>query len=191
MRPDPKPILAGLALVMAFGTQASAETVRTEYRYPDRPDLAYVGGGKAYTLSDASPMAFSTFEAAISKEDAKRLLDQNGYESQLPKRMPAPQSRAEAPPPRFAPYQPATADDSYSTSEGFVIQAGAFGSYDNARRLSDQLSGFGATRISEDMKNGKPLYRVYLGGWASKRDAQPTLNLIKSNGFDGFVTKAS
>ena len=90
MRPDPKPILAGLALVMAFGTQASAETVRTEYRYPDRPDLAYVGGGKAYTLSDASPMAFSTFEAAISKEDAKRLLDQNGYESQLPKRMPAP-----------------------------------------------------------------------------------------------------
>lgn len=191
MRPDPKPILAGLALAMAFGTQATAETVRTEYRYPDRPDLAYIGGGKSYELSDASPLAFSTFEAAISKEDARRLLDQNSYTSQLPKRLPEAEAQAYTPPPQFAPYPAEPVENSYSSSEGFVIQAGAFGSYDNARRLSDQLSGFGATRISEDMKNGKPLYRVYLGGWASKRDAQPTLNLIKSNGFDGFVTKAS
>lgn len=187
MRPDPKLLCTGVIAVLMSTSNAHAGTTRTEYRYPDRPDLVYSSDGNVRRANEDRPMAFSTFEAAISAGDAQRLMNDAGFESELPRRIPQQTTSSPTPPPLF---EPVPVEPVVSAPAGYVIQAGAFGSYENAQRLSQQLSGFGATRIVESFKNGKSLYRVYLGSWSQKQDAVPMLDLIRARGFDGFVTKA-
>lgn len=188
MRPDPKLLAVCIGAVMTFSAAAEAGTTRTEYRYPDRPDLVFSSTGEVRRIDEARPMAFSNFEAAISVADARRVLSDTGYESELPRRVPKTYA---AEPQHSELLEPIPVEPVASVQNAYVIQAGAFGSYENASRLSEKLSQFGATRISEGYKNGKAIYRVQLGGWSSKQAAAPMLDLIKSRGFDGYVVKAS
>ncbi len=215
MGPDPKTILAAVAVMAIAAPASQAANTRIEYRYPDRPDVVYSSDGQVRRVTEDRPMAFSKFESAISQTDAQRMMNDFGYSSELPARVPARQT-AQSSPPLFEPMPlpPAepveqswqSAAPSYSASDyqapaytpapaynamTYVIQVGAFSSYANAARMMERVSVYDDADIVEGRKNGKPLYRVYLGGWSIRNEAQSTLNVLKSYGIDGFVTKAS
>lgn len=61
----------------------------------------------------------------------------------------------------------------------FSLQAGAFGSYDNARRLADQIESIGySTYIKERPSNGKTLYLIMVGDYASKTAALSVADML-------------
>lgn len=191
MRPDPKAFLAA-AIMAALATGAAhAANTRTEYRYPDRPNTVYTSDGQVLTRNDDRPIAFSNFEAAISARDAQKILNDSSYATETPVRLPEP--RVETPVRSvFEQMDPAPyVAPKVSVRRDFTIQAGAFGSYENASRLKARLEAFGPVTIAEGWKNGAVIYRVQLGGFASKPAAAPTLQMIKANGFDGYVVSAS
>jgi rare lipoprotein A len=55
------------------------------------------------------------------------------------------------------------------------VQAGAFGSRDNAERLKTRLAAAGALFISPAERNGKPLYRVRSGPYDDLEAANAAL----------------
>jgi hypothetical protein len=61
----------------------------------------------------------------------------------------------------------------------FSLQAGAFGSYDNAKRLADQIESIGySTRIKERPTNGKTLYLILVGDYSSKTAALSVADML-------------
>lgn len=180
-RPDPARCAAVLFLAGAVILPASAQTVRTEYRYPDRPDVVFTDSGEVLRTDANRPLAFSSFEAAISAGDAQSVVNsQPGYSPMpLPRPAPAPvqQSRTVA---SVAPSQAA-----------FAVQAGAFSSKANADRLASELSRFGAVNIEPSLKNGKTLYRVQVGGFSNKTEASSLARNMKASGYDGFAVALS
>lgn len=62
------------------------------------------------------------------------------------------------------------------------VQAGAFSSYDNARRMMARLDGAGGLKISSIDRNGQRLYRVRMGPFNDVADADAALARITSLG---------
>jgi rare lipoprotein A len=62
------------------------------------------------------------------------------------------------------------------------VQAGAFSSYDNARRMQGRLAGAGALSISSIDRNGQRLYRVRMGPFDAVADADAALARVTSQG---------
>ena len=62
------------------------------------------------------------------------------------------------------------------------VQIGAFSSEANAMRLQARFSGAGNLEVSPIVRNGKPLYRVRSGPYASVADADTALARISSLG---------
>lgn len=61
----------------------------------------------------------------------------------------------------------------------FSLQAGAFGSYDNAKRLADQIESIGySTRIKERTSNGKTLFLIMVGDYSSKTAALSVADML-------------
>tara|TARA_Y100000052_G_scaffold27581_2_gene36763 strand:+ start:46058 stop:46702 length:645 start_codon:yes stop_codon:yes gene_type:complete len=208
-RPDLTHFSALALIVASFGLGAAhAGEKRIEYRYPDRPDVVYTQNG-AYRAADPDrPIAFSAFENAVSVADARSVLGKpsNVLQTEAPRRVEAPKSYASSsltstavipgpayqpePLPYVEPRQYAAPEPTtthYSPSAPYSIQAGAFSSISNADRLAAELSAFGDTRVTQGYSNGRQIFRVMLGEWHSRSDAQPTLRLIKSRGFEGFI----
>ena len=65
------------------------------------------------------------------------------------------------------------------------VQAGAFGFYDNARRLSAKLSGIGPTTISAVIIKGRRFFRVRIGPLETLEVADTTLERVIRNGYPG------
>jgi rare lipoprotein A len=63
------------------------------------------------------------------------------------------------------------------------VQAGAYGSLDNAKRVADKLASLGA-KISTIMRDGKPLYRVRIGPMQNVDQADATLNSVHDLGHN-------
>jgi len=62
------------------------------------------------------------------------------------------------------------------------VQAGAFGSYDNARRLTERLKGAGGLNISSIDRNGARLYRVRMGPFDAVSQADAALARVTALG---------
>ncbi|MBC8191231.1 MAG: SPOR domain-containing protein [FCB group bacterium] len=61
----------------------------------------------------------------------------------------------------------------------FSLQAGAFGNYDNAKRLADQIESIGySTTIKERSTNGKTLYLIMVGDYTSKTAATSVADML-------------
>lgn len=76
-----------------------------------------------------------------------------------------------------------TSDQTTTTgSKKFTLQVGAFSMRDNADDLKTKLSGFGYTpiEISEKTVNGKKLFAVWVGSFATKEEAAKTGQTLKS-----------
>lgn len=67
------------------------------------------------------------------------------------------------------------------------IQAGAFSSLQNARRLEAQLQGFGGTVVAPVDSAGGTLYRVRIGPMADAGRAQQVLDQVRAAGFGNAV----
>ncbi len=63
------------------------------------------------------------------------------------------------------------------------VQAGAYGSLDNAKRVAEKLAGLGA-KISTITRDGKPVYRVRIGPVSDVDQADTTLNNVHDLGHN-------
>lgn len=70
-----------------------------------------------------------------------------------------------------------------AVADGFLIQAGAFSSRDNAERAVAQLATAGQASIRPMERNGGVLYRVVIGGWSSQAQAAAALDRVAAAGF--------
>ena len=66
----------------------------------------------------------------------------------------------------------------------YRCQVGAYGSLENANKCVSKLSGMGyAAKLEKIERGGKTLYRVYVGSFATRHDAEPTLKRLQNDGF--------
>ncbi len=70
---------------------------------------------------------------------------------------------------------------------GFQVQAGAFSQEDPARRLSERLSSALQTSGEVAFTPDRGLYRVLLGSFATRAEADAFLERLKAQHQDGFV----
>jgi stage II sporulation protein D len=69
----------------------------------------------------------------------------------------------------------------------FQVQAGAFSQEEPARRLADRLAAALGTTGEVAFSADRGLYRVLLGGFGSRAEAEALLEKLKAEGQDGFV----
>jgi tetratricopeptide (TPR) repeat protein len=70
-------------------------------------------------------------------------------------------------------------DESTEPRGRFSLQAGAFGNYDNAKKLADQIESIGyTTMIKERFTNGKTLYLIMVGDYSSKTAALSVADML-------------
>lgn len=81
----------------------------------------------------------------------------------------------------------AAAASAASAGPAFQIQAGAFSQEEPARRLADRLAAASETSAQVAFSADRGLYRVLLGGFASRAEADAALEKLKASGQDGFV----
>ncbi len=75
-----------------------------------------------------------------------------------------------------------TSSKTYSTGSWYV-QAGAYSRESAARNVSNQLDQFGDTNIYHVTVNGQNFYRVRLGPYSRKQEAEVTLAKVKNFGI--------
>ncbi len=71
--------------------------------------------------------------------------------------------------------------------EAFFVQAGAFGDLGNANQMRDRLRPLGATTLRPVMVNGSELYRVMLGPWPTRADAERARQDLAAAGLQSIV----
>lgn len=63
----------------------------------------------------------------------------------------------------------------------FRLQAGAFGNYDNARRLADQIESIGyAASVQERQSNGKQLFVIFVGDYEDRTAAMSVADILEA-----------
>jgi rare lipoprotein A len=98
---------------------------------------------------------------------------------------PAPEPAPAAPPPAtasplvLAAYRPGEA------SEHYFIQAGAFAVENNAERVRSKIANLGSVEVTPASVNGAELYRVRLGPFASREQANEMLVRVIGSGYPG------
>ncbi|TXL64168.1 SPOR domain-containing protein [Zeimonas arvi] len=100
---------------------------------------------------------------------------------------PAPQAPAAGAP--VAPGAPA-AQQPAPVAEGFLLQAGAFRSSDDAEGMKARLAllGFEARVVPADV-NGQPMYRVRIGPFAKQEDAARARARLIDGGIEASVIR--
>jgi len=79
-----------------------------------------------------------------------------------------------------------------STAKGdWTVQLGSFGDEGNARRLADRASTIGyKANVASYKASGKTLYRVRVGAYASKAQAEATASALSAHGITARVVAA-
>lgn len=72
-------------------------------------------------------------------------------------------------------------------ARGFFLQAGAFADLGNANLLRDQLRANGPVSITAAQVNGTEFYRVMVGPWASRADAELAQTRLQAAGTKSLV----
>lgn len=77
-----------------------------------------------------------------------------------------------------------TTANKYAAEKMFFVQAGAFSKHEAAKDLSSQLSKFGKSKIAQADIGGSRFYRVRIGPFNFKEEAEVTLAKVKNFGID-------
>ena len=108
--------------------------------------------------------------------------------------VPAAQSGATTTPKPAAPAQPSGSglfrfDVSKQPSQGFSVQIGVYGDYENVLRESARFKEtFKETVLVHiDRLNDKTVYRLMIGEFKSQKEAETFLPKVKELALDGFV----
>ncbi|MBI1359573.1 MAG: septal ring lytic transglycosylase RlpA family protein [Alphaproteobacteria bacterium] len=70
---------------------------------------------------------------------------------------------------------------------GFALQAGSFGDPANAEALKARLSALGPVSVVKANVNGRNYYRVVVGPWATRSQADDMQNRLMSAGYKAIV----
>jgi len=66
-------------------------------------------------------------------------------------------------------------------NSAYILQAGAFGNYDNARRLADQIESIGyAVHIQEQFRGGRKLYLIQVGQYPTRTAAMSAADMLEA-----------
>ena len=76
-------------------------------------------------------------------------------------------------------------------AQAFQIQAGAFSQEDTARKLADRLAAAFQVQAEVAFSADRGLYRILLGAFSSRAEADAFLAKLKAAGQDGFVVPGS
>lgn len=68
-------------------------------------------------------------------------------------------------------------------ANGYYVQAGAFASYDAAKRLASRLKTFGDTHVTQADVNGRKFYRVRVGPYNYREEAVVSQSQIRNFGI--------
>ena len=73
----------------------------------------------------------------------------------------------------------------------YYIQIGAYSMRDNAKYVSDELRAIGISnvRIVEERKMNLRLYRVLVGPYRSRLEAERIVSKLNSSGYTGYIIK--
>ncbi|MEK7821244.1 MAG: SPOR domain-containing protein, partial [Pseudomonadota bacterium] len=63
------------------------------------------------------------------------------------------------------------------------VQAGAFGNFDNANKVSAKLTKLGPVAVKPTLVNGRDVFRVRLGPVASVEEADRFLDRVIRSGY--------
>lgn len=74
-----------------------------------------------------------------------------------------------------------------AAAKGFFLQAGSFADLGNANALRDQLRSAGSVSIAAAQVNGTEFYRVMVGPWASREDAELAQSRLAAAGTRALV----
>jgi cell division septation protein DedD len=76
-------------------------------------------------------------------------------------------------------------------SGGWAVQLGVFSAEDNARRLAQKVNVYGyKPAVASYKSNGRALYRVRLGPYSSRAEADATASALSAHGFAAQVAAA-
>lgn len=75
-------------------------------------------------------------------------------------------------------------------SSGFVVQVGAFSAEANAMRVRDSLRAEGVVTIEPRQTAGGRLYRVRVGPWPTRAEAEAALGGVAQKGFPAAIVTA-
>ena len=88
--------------------------------------------------------------------------------------------------------QPAAAADSAARADGFVVQLAAFADDKGANSLANKLKRAGYAAFVEPVHTSRgTLWRVRVGGYGSKPEADAARAKLKGEGYSGIVAPAS
>ncbi len=98
---------------------------------------------------------------------------------------------APAPQVAEAPRKPAPAAAPAAGKGDWTVQLGVFGDESNARRLAERASTFGyKANVANTRVNGKTMYRVRVGAFAAKSQAEATASALGAHGITARVVAA-
>ncbi len=158
----------------------------------DKPELTKVQEDNEVEIKIISPLPEDKEEAKAnevkitkSEVDLNELID-NSFSF-------TPDAEDKAPIERVPlPKTPHAVDDSHAKTISYSIQIGAFEKYLNAKNYIEKgTSDFkGHFYILEEMtSDGKKLYKVVIGGFSSKVEADKTFIQLKDLGYNGFLRR--
>jgi DedD protein len=111
-------------------------------------------------------------------------------QSAAPNTVPATSEQTVESPPVGAPPAPRPAAAAPAAGGDWVVQVGAFGSADTARKLVKDLVGAGyRAYVSPVQRGGKTLHRVRVGPQADKSSAEQVAQRLKGRGLPATVVR--
>lgn len=148
-------------------SKAAAQALEMTGKGTAKVRVQYVGPAPA--APNATPPNLSP--AVASYAPAAQQVSQTA--SEIRKSMPSPVSR----PPALQ----------TSAARGYLLQAGAFADLSNAYALRDKVAAAGPTSIVEGQSSSLRLYRVMIGPWALREDAERAQVLLAETGLKALV----
>jgi peptidoglycan lytic transglycosylase len=170
------------AELLGFANEGTAK-VRVQILEPESRQLAMLASGGTAGDTHAPP---AVPVESVAVQELPPSGDAPVQTAALPPQVPAAQNDAD--PVRLrtatlAPPEPVvTQEPVYRTQ--IYVQAGAFTQIVNAVRLRARLSALGNVQISKALVGSDSFYRVRLGPMANVAEADRTLEMLLSNGFD-------
>ena len=139
------------------------------YTSTPRPRLEDAGGGDK-TKTDAAPQAKEQAQASGTQQDTPQ---QDGTQQD---------TQAESP----------ASNPSGATAGGFLLQAGAFGTHEDADRLKARLALLGlVAKIQPVQVEERVLHRVRLGPYQERARAEQVQARLGANSIEAMVVSAS
>ena len=80
---------------------------------------------------------------------------------------------------------PAPAPVANTNGSDFFVQVAAYSTYEKAEALKDKLVNFGTVKIFKSVVNGETLYKVRLGEFATKEEAENVQRQVTDSGIKG------